>query len=263
MKKNPAAVSQIMLVCSMLTFGSIGIFRRLIPLSSAVLAGFRGIAGALFLLLFMCATGRKHQKIQPGKLIGLMLAGAGIGINWVLLFEAYRYTTVATATLCYYMEPTLVILLSPLIFKESLSAKKLICVAVALIGMIFVAGRSNGSAAGSLQGILFGLGAACFYAAVVITNKICSGVDVYEKTTIQLVCAALVVLPYIFLTEDLSSVSLDPTSIIMLLVVGIVHTGVAYTMYFGSMDALPVQSVAILSYLDPIAAMILSAVVLG
>lgn len=259
--------ARLMLISSMLIFGSVGIFRRMIPLSSAALAGFRGIAGASFLLVIMLVSKKSlRQHTGPARLLGLILTGAGIGINWMLLFEAYDHTTVAAATLCYYMEPTIVILLSPLIFREKLTPKKFLCVIAALTGMLLVTGLPGGaSEAGetSIKGALFGLGAAMFFAFVVIMNKKLADIDPYFKTMVELASAAAVLLPYILITDDISSFHPDHTVVIMLLIIGFIHTGTAYTMYFASIDKLPVQTVAITGYLDPVTAMILSVIILG
>lgn len=265
-KMSTTLASRGMLIFSMLIFGSVGIVRKMIPLSSAVLAGYRGVAGALFLMLFLLIRGEQiWRPIGKKKVLGLVLAGAGIGINWMLLFEAYNYTTVATATLCYYMQPIIVTLLSPLLFHEKLTGRKIVCVLAALVGMVFVSGLMDQkqNASNDLQGILLGLGAALFYAAVVITNKKLTGVDAYQKTTVELGCAAITVLPYILLVEKPGEIHLDLTAVIMLAVIGLVHTGAAYVMYFSSIDRLPIQSVAIIGYLDPITAMLFSVILLA
>ncbi|MDO5349130.1 MAG: EamA family transporter [Lachnospiraceae bacterium] len=261
----PNTKSLIMLLLSMIIYGSIGIFRRYIPLSSAILACFRGASGAL--LLFIVAKVQKKKianHIGIKKVSWLALTGAVMGFNWILLFEAYNYTTVATATLCYYMQPTIVILLSPLIFKEKMTVKKRLCVLISVIGMVFVSGLiENGiPALADAKGILLALGAAVLYASVVIMNKKLPGIDSYEKTIIQLLSAAVVLIPYLLLTNQTIDTAITPIMVIMLLIVGFVHTGVAYALYFGSMDGLKAQTVAIFSYLDPITAMILSSVIL-
>jgi len=258
--------SMAMLVSSMLIFGTIGIFRRYIPLSSAFLAFARGILGGLFLLAFVrLKRGGRGEKLQTGDFTWLVISGMLIGINWMLLFEAYNYTTVSVATLCYYMQPTIVILLSPLIFKERLTRKKAICATFAIIGMVLVSGviGDNGSRGGSLRGIMLGLGAAVFYAMVVIMNKRIRGIDAYQKTTIQLLSAGAVMIPYLLLTDGFAGASFDLRTICLLLFVGIVHTGIAYVLYFGSMDGLRVQSIALFSYIDPVSALLFSALLLG
>lgn len=264
MREN-SSKSYVMIISSMLIFGTIGIFRRYIPLSSGLLAFSRGLLGGAFLLLFVLAKGRRLASIEPKKLLLLALTGAAIGVNWMCLFEAYSYTAVSTATMCYYMQPTIVILLSPLVFGERLTPKKLLCAFAAIAGMVFVSGMTEGGGiqAQDITGILYGLAAAALYAAVVILNKKVQIDDDYEKTIIQLVSAAVILIPYLLLTEDFSAISLDTLAVVMVLIVGIVHTGMAYALYFGSMKGLKAQSVAVLSYIDPVFALILSAIVLG
>lgn len=258
--------SMLMLAGAMLIFGSIGIFRKTIPLSSALLACYRGFAGSLFLIVFLWIRRKRFRhNIGLRKVVLLIVSGMLIGFNWMLLFEAYNHTTVATATLCYYMEPTIVILLSPLFLRERLTLRKGICVLVAFAGMTLVSGVADGGLPGAdeILGISLGLGAAALYSAVVLLNKKLPGIDAYEKTIIQLSSAAVVLLPYLLVTEDFTGIRLDFIAFIMLLVVGFVHTGMAYALYFGSMDGLRGQSVALFSYVDPIAALILSAWILG
>ena len=264
MSKNNSK-SYLMLISSMLIFGTIGIFRRYIPLSSGMLAFSRGLMGGACLLAFVLISGRKLEKIAGKKFWLLALTGAIMGLNWMCLFEAYNYTEVSTATMCYYMQPTIVILLSPLVFREKLTAKKLLCAVTAIIGMLFVSGviEGGGIRAQDIRGIFFGLAAAALYSAVVIMNKKVQISDDYEKTIIQLVSAAVVLIPYLLLTEDFSSINLSSTALVMVLIVGIVHTGIAYALYFGSMNGLKAQSVAVLSYIDPVFALVLSAAVLG
>ena len=260
----------LMLASSMLIFGTIGLFRRYIPLSSGLLAFSRGILGALFLGLFLMIRRLPEQRLKKRKgswnrtsapvFFLLILSGALIGVNWILLFEAYNYTTVATATLCYYMQPTIVILLSPLFFHERLTAKKLVCAFLAVLGMFLVSGAAGeGIPQGdAFRGILCGLGAAILYASVVIMNKCIRNIDPYLKTILQLASASVCLLPYLAVTGQLSYVKLDSFSLLMLLVVGIVHTGIAYTLYFGSTDGLRAQTIALFSYIDPVSALFIS-----
>ena len=258
--------SVLMILSAMLIWGTIGLFRRFIPLSSAFLAFSRGILGGIFLLIVMRIKREKTAERLPLRtVVRLTLTGAAIGINWILLFEAYNYTTVAVATLCYYMQPTIVILLSPVIFREKLTPKRALCAVFAIIGMFFVSGVIGGGAAqaSNLKGIFLGLGAAVLYSIVVITNKNTAGIDAYRKTTIQLLSAGSVMIPYLLLTGGIGSMSFSAQTVILLLIVGIVHTGIAYVLYFRSMDGLKAQSIAIFSYIDPVAAMLVSAVFLN
>lgn len=254
-----------MLTGSMLIFGSIGIFRRYIPLSSGMLACTRGLLGGIFLLAVAAVKGKSFKfKSSRRQFITLCITGAAIGVNWMLLFESYNYTSIAVSTLCYYMQPAMVILLSPIFFKEKLTVKKLVCVFISVLGIALVSGITDVSSIGlsDMKGMLFGLGAAVCYSAVVILNKKNNVEDMYGKTIVQLLSAAIVLFPYIFLTEKIDGTSLDATSVILIIIMGILHTGVGYALYFGSMNSLKSQTVAIMSYIDPVFAIILSAAVL-
>ena len=264
---NENTKAKLSLILSMFIFGTIGIFRKYVPLSSGLLAISRGYIGALF-LIFLIVVIKKNKisfKAIKNNLFLLCLSGVFIGINWILLFESYQYTSVATATLCYYMAPVFVIVASPFLFKEKITLKKVICVIVALVGMVLVSGiiETGFTGIGELKGILLGLGAAAFYASVIVLNKKIENVPIYDKTTVQLASAATVLVPYSIFVEDNSSVEITPIVIIMLLVVGVVHTGFTYALYFGTIEKLNTQTVALFSYIDPIVAIILSAVILS
>lgn len=263
MEKNKNSVYTLQLLLSYVIFGSVGLFVRFIPLSSAVIAAFRGLTGALFILIFLlCRRKRPDSAAIKANLLLLLISGTAIGFNWILLFEAYRYTTVATATLCYYMASVFVVLASPFLLKEKFSLKKAVCVAVALVGMIFVSGVFKTGFSG-YKGILFGLGAALLYAAGILCNKLMGEIAGADRALIQLFTAGLVVVPYMLAAEDVTVFSIDVTGAVLLFIVGIVHTGFAYVINLGAIGKLPAQTVAVFSYTDPIVAIILSAVILG
>ncbi len=265
MEKSSVVSSKLEFIISMVIFGTIGIFVRYIPLPSALIACVRGFTGVLFLLAVMALKKRRFSFAAVRKYaVVLFCSGALIGTNWILLFESYRYTTVAAATLCYYMAPVFVMALSPFVLKEKLSVKKAVCVAVAIAGMVLVSGvlKTGIGVSAELKGILLGLGAAACYACVMLLNQKLKPLDAYDKTVSQLFCAAVTVLPYVLITVDFPALKAEPWQILLLAAVGIVHTGAAYTMYFGSMRDIKAQTVAILSYIDPIVAVILSALLL-
>ena len=253
------------LILSMCIFGTIGILRRYIPLSSSLVALVRGIIGSVFLMMMLLISKKSLDKQALRKNLPMLsLSGAAIGFNWILLFEAYNYTSVATATLCYYLAPILVILASPLVLKERLTPKSIVCTVTALAGMVLVSGITETGFSGlsELKGILLGIGAAVLYAGVILMNKKISGIPAYDKTILQLATASAALLPYVLVTEDLGAISLSPVAMLLLLVAGIIHTGFAYWLYFGSMNDLPSHTVALLSYMDPILAILLSVVLL-
>ncbi len=250
---------------AMAIFGTIGLLRRSIPLSSAAIALVRGAVGALILLPFAIKKRTPGSAAALKKALPLLLvSGAMIGVNWVLLFEAYRFTSVSVATLCYYMAPVFVIALSPLFLKEKLRLKQIVCAALAVAGMACVSGVIGGKLpeSGDLKGILFGLGAAALYAGVVILNKKLPPLSPFDQTAVQLAAASAAVLPYALLTGGGELALLTPKTALLLLVAGAVHTGIAYLLYFGALPDLSGQTAAIVSYIDPLTALVLSALVL-
>lgn len=249
------------MIVSMIIFGTIGIFVEYISMPSGLIAAVRGILGMLVLLITMAVTKKSPDKAAIKKRLPIIiLSGAAIGFNWILLFEAYRHTGVPVATVCYYMAPIIVIAFSPFFFKEKLGIKKIICVAVALVGAVAVSGVLQADTS-KLAGILLGLGAAVLYASVVIMNKFLADVPSLERTAFQLGVAGFIVLPYALMT--MGDVTFNPVSLVLLTVVGIFHTGFAYTMYFSAVGKLKGQTVAILSYIDPASAIVLSALFLS
>lgn len=251
------------LVVSMLIFGTVGIFRRYIPLPSGAIALARGLIGALFLILLMLIRRQKPDVTALRKnWLWLLLSGACLGANWILFFEANLYTTVAAATVCYYMAPILVMLVAPFLLRERLSIKKGICIGVAFVGVLLVSGIFEGGNA-RLKGNLLGLAAACVYAGIVLLNKQIKGLSAFDRTVAQLVVSALVLLPYVLFAEPIFDTVPGSTTLVCLLVIGVLHTGVAYALYFGAMGSLRAQTVALCSYIDPAVAILCSAAFLG
>lgn len=253
------------LTASMLLFGTIGLLRRGIDAPSSLLALVRAVVGTGFLSLY-CA--RKHLRLMDGlnrrQWLLLVLSGAVMGFNWIALFESYRYTSLAAATMCYYMQPTILIVFSPVLFRERLTPLKLLCADAGVLGMALVSGviGTQAPAPSELRGIALGLTAAVLYAAVIILNKKAGSVNPYQRTVLQLGAAAVALAPYVLLTEDLKTVHLNAAGLGALAVLGLVHTGLAYTLYFGSMEPLSAQTIALFSYIDPVTALLLSALLL-
>lgn len=252
------------LISSMIIFGTVGLFVRGADFPSGFIAMARGYIGALVILSFMMIV-RRPPSLSAIKdnIVKLVLSGAFIGINWILLFESYSYTTVATATLCYYMAPVFVIIASPLLLSEKVGKVRWACVLAAILGMILVSEPWTASGSGGFVGIVLALLAALFYAAVTVTNKKMGEISALDRTLVQLFVASLIITPYTFIAESTSTESFTPMAILLLLALGILHTGVAYVFYFGSIKDLSANTVAIFGYLDPIVAVLLSALVLG
>lgn len=249
---------------SMAIFGTLGIFVRHIPVSSGELALYRAVLAAALIGMYLLL---RRQRIDLAaikkELLLLLLSGIAIGINWILLFEAYRYTTVSIATLSYYFAPVIVTAVCPLLFREKLTRRQLLCFVMSTIGLVLITGLGDLSAGSNhLTGIGFGLGAAVFYATVVLLNKFIKDVTGIHRTFLQFLAAIVILLPYVLTTGGVSLGGMDGLGWACLLVVGLVHTGVTYCMYFSSLKELPGQAAAILSYIDPLVAVLISVTLL-
>ena len=263
MQKNTR--STWMLMVSMFIFGTLSPFVRNIPVTSGELALYRALLAAALIGGFLLVTRQTiNFKAIRKELVLLLLSGAAMGFNWILLFQAYKYTTVSVATLSYYFAPVIVTAACPILFKEKLSAKQVICFVMSTIGLILITVTGDGAAGSSdLIGILFGLGAASLYATVVLLNKFIKNVAGIHRTFLQFLAAILVLIPYVACTSGVTLGGMNVTGWVCLLIVGLVHTGITYCMYFSSLGDLPGQKAAILSYIDPLVAVLISVTVLG
>ena len=261
---NTHASARLKLTASMVIFGTLGIFTRNIAVSSGELALYRAILAAGLILVYLAAVRKPipFKKIRR-ELPLLLLSGMAMGVNWVLLFSAYRFTTISMATLSYYFAPVIVILACPILFHERMTAKEILCFVMSTAGLVLIIGAGGAGNGTDLIGVLFGLGAAAFYAAVILMNKFIRQVTGIHRTLIQFAGAILILLPYVGLTGGFHLEVLDGTGWVCLLVVGLVHTGVTYCMYFSALKDLSGQETAVLSYMDPLVATLISVLVLG
>lgn len=255
---------RLMLITSMAIFGTLGLFVRNIPVSSGELALYRAVLAAILIAVFLIVTRQKIPFANIKKEVPLLLAsGVAMGINWILLFEAYKYTTVSVATLSYYFAPVIVTVVCPILFREKLTGKQVVCFVMSTLGLVMITGIGDIGGGKDFIGILFGLGAAVFYAAVVLLNKFIKNVEGIHRTFLQFLSAIVILFPYVIMTHGVTLGSLNGIGWVNLLIVGLIHTGVTYCMYFSSLKELPGQKAAILSYIDPLVAVLISVTVLG
>lgn len=253
-----------MLIASMTIFGTLGLFVRNIPVSSGELALYRAVLAALLIALYLAVSGQKIPFASIKREVPLLLAsGVAMGINWILLFEAYKYTTVSVATLSYYFAPVIVTVVCPILFHEKLTTKQIICFGMSTLGLVLITGIGDLAGGRDLLGILFGLGAAVFYATVVLLNKFIKKVEGIHRTFLQFLAAIVILIPYVAVSGGVTLGNLNGVGWVNLLIVGLIHTGVTYCMYFSSLKELPGQKAAILSYIDPLVAVLTSVTILG
>ena len=252
------------MIFSMVIFGTLGLFVRNIPVSSGELALYRAILAAVLIAVYLGITKQKIPFANIKKEVPLLLAsGVAMGVNWIFLFQAYKYTTVSLATLSYYFAPVIVTVACPFLFKEKLTGKQIICFLMSTAGLIMITGIGKIGSNTDFIGILWGLGAAFFYAVVILLNKFIKGVEGIHRTFLQFLSAIVILIPYVTVTGGVTLGQLHTVGWINLLIVGLLHTGITYCLYFSALKELPGQKAAILSYIDPLVAVVISVTVLG
>lgn len=255
---NKTTLARWQIIISMVAFGTISIFVKGVNLPSSELSLYRAVIACGVLLFYLLVTGRiRKLAALRSKLPVLFLSGAAMGFNWILLFTAYQYTTVALSTLAYYFAPTLIIAGSILFFRERLTLKQVLCFIASSAGLVLIIGVSGGGSS-DLIGLLFGLGAALLYSTVVLLNKKAGDVDGITRTWVQFASAVLVLTPYVALTGGFHPGNLSASGWTNLLILGVVHTGIIYVLYFSSLSHLDGEQSAILSYIDPAVSVLVS-----
>ena len=252
---------RLQLIFSMMLFGTIGTLSRYINMPSSIICLGRAFFGVITILILLSARKEKPDtEAIRRNFWWLLLSSTLMCCNWICQFEAYKYTTIATGTLCYYMQPVFYILAGAVVLKEKLTVKKICCVAVAFGGMILVSGvLQTGLHLSELKGVIFGVSGGFFYAMVVLINKYMKDISPVNTTIMQLALVSVIMLPYSAATGALGEVSITTVGIICLLILGVLHTGIGYIIYFDAVNKLPTQTVGILSYIDPVEAVMLSA----
>lgn len=253
----------LMFVAAMLIFGSNGVFASMLEMSGAQLVLLRTlIGGAVLFIIILISRSRTPKEVLLREKWRLLFAGVCLGANWALLFEAYNLMNVSLATLTYYTAPVLVLVLAPLVLKERQNGLAYLGMAVVIVGMLLVVGTDFGEGGVSATGLIVGLGSAVFYAMLMLVNKQITGVSGLNLTFIEIVIAAVILLPYVFATSGGVPLPTDARGIFALLFLCTVNTGFACWLYFSSMNRLPAKAVALMGYFDPVSALIFSAVFL-
>ena len=252
-------MSTLKYIIAVALYGTVGFFLRYVSLPVEVVSLCRGIIGTVFMFLYMKGTGRSpDREAILRNLPWLIISGICLALNWLFLLAAYLKTSVAVASLCNYIAPAIVVLIAPVLLHEPLNKKKLPCVAVSLIGIILVCGVWNG-AVGEMSGVILALAAALGFVGMLLCNRKITGISDQDKSLCQMAVITLTVLPYVLVKNIGVHLQWDRQSVLIILMLGIVHTGIAYSFYFSGIGKLSVQTIAVLGYLEPVVAVLCSA----
>lgn len=255
--------SIIQFIASMVIFGTIGLIIKQINLASVEIAMLSSLIGCSFLLLLYIVRNKKLNIIFLLKYKWfILISSIALGGNWVSLFTSYQYTSITNATLGYYFGPIIVLILSPFILKETLSKKSIACIVASFIGLIFI--LSNGflqPGTNDVFGIFLSILAGSCYASLMIFNKFIKDVNRMDLTIFQLGLTSLILLPFVFANSGFE-IRTQLDAIPFVITLGIINTGIGFWLFFSGMERLTGQSVALLSYIDPLVAIFISGLIL-
>lgn len=247
---------------AVIIYGTIGYFLHFINCASEFVVMCRGLLGSIFILLVMFfKQDYPNIKAIKNNLLTLVISGMALGFNWIFLFAGYEYA-VSITSLCNYMAPIITVVLSIFLYKEKLNARQALCIVVAFIGIFLVSGVLEENAGFDYHCFLYGFIAAIGFVILVLCNRKLKSIKPLDKTVVQLFVSFLTVLPVV-LFRHLIPTSLDRQSILILIMLGVVHTGIAYILYFNSIDVLPMHKVAILGYVEPVLSILIGTLVFG
>lgn len=244
-------------------FGTTGLILRWTILPAEIMVVGRGIIGACIILGYLLAAGKKPSlEAIRANWKWLFFGGISLGLNWVFLFSAYRYTSVAVASLCNYTAPIIVVILSPLLFRERLTLKQVVCILTSAAGIIMISGFFPMNSRMDFRGILLGMGAAAGFVGIIVGNKNLKGISSFDRVIVQLFLSSCTALPYALFQNWGKNIPWDVTSLLWMVVLAVVHTAIAYFFYYNSMGELPVQTIALWGYVEPVVSVLCSTLVL-
>lgn len=250
----------LMYLAAVIIYGTNGYFLHYINCSSEFVVMCRGLIGSIFILLMMfISKNLPDLKSIKNNLLMLIISGASLGFNWLFLFAGYRYA-VAITSLCNYTAPIIVVIISSLYLKEKLKTKQIVCIGIAFIGIVLISGLFDGEISSDIHCFTYGFLAAIGFVILVLCNKRIKDIKPLDKTVVQLFVSFLTVLPVV-LTKHYIPASLDTNSLIILIMMGVINTGVAYILYFNSIDTLPAHQIAILGYVEPVLSILIGTII--
>ncbi len=248
-------------ISALLLFGLNGIVASHIPLNSYEIVFLRTLIGSILLIaLFLMGKGKFHIKAYKKDAIFIVLSGIAMGTSWMFLYEAYQQIGVSLSSLLYYCGPVIVMILSPLIFREKLTAPKLLGFVTVLVGIFLVNGNTVGSS--NPWGLFCGAMSAVMYFFMVTLNKQSKNISGMENSVIQLVISFLTVAVFMGVKQGFA-LDVPASAWGWIIVLGILNTGIGCYLYFSPLAKLPVQTVAVCGYLEPLSAVVFATLLLG
>lgn len=246
------------IILAMLIWGSVGIFARFIPQPSQVIVFYRVVFAFGSLLVMSIYKQELDFNLKGNNRLLILMMGIALALNWLFFFKAVKTTTIASATLSYYTSPIILTILSVIFLKERLTKKGIAALALGFIGISVMLLNDITLASAKLTGVGYGLIAAICYAVFALINKLVSDLSASYLTLLQTGIAGLILFPFIIQYQFP-----DVESLLLLLIMGVVHTALGLILYIKGLRISKVQEVGALSYLDPVSAILFALIIFG
>ena len=246
---------------ALLLFGSNGVVASYISLTSYEIVFLRSLIGSILLIsLFKLADNKIDLTKNKRHLLYLIISGVAMGVSWIFLYEAYQQIGVSIASLAYYCGPVIVMLLSPLLFKERFTLPKVGGFVAVLCGILLINTQAIHDGK-TPWGLFCGVMSAIMYAFMVIFNKKAHSITGMKNAMLQLITSFLTVAVFLGFRQGFI-IHVSRSDWIPILILGLLNTGIGCYLYFSSIANLPVQSVAVCGYLEPLSAIAFSVLLL-
>lgn len=251
-------------IAALIIWGSVGIMTRYMATDPLLIVTYRVIFAAMALApLALLRRGRPGQGAQTRWWL-LLVSGLILALNWLFYLRALVLTQVVNAVLAYYTAPILVAIAAPFLFRERLEGRTMVAALVAGGGLVLIlSGPGVSLSASDLAGIGWGLLAAVFYAGVTLLGRVQGAEPPARLVFWQALSAAAILLPTVLMTKGAGALRLDPLPLLLLIILGVVHTAGALILYFWGLAGVKVQHLSVLGYLDPVASVVLAFLFLG
>jgi drug/metabolite transporter (DMT)-like permease len=242
---------------ALLMFGMNGIVASHIALTSYEIVFTRTLIGSLLLIAFYALTRQAVHLLHNKKhTLCLIISGIAMGTSWMFLYEGYQRMGVSIASLAYYCGPVIVMILSPILFREKLTWPKMTGFLAVLVGMFCVNSLALREV-NTTVGLFCGIMSAVMYAFMVIFNKKAKSITGLENSMWQLLTSFLTVAVFVGVKQGFV-IQIESGDWIPILILGVFNTGIGCYFYFSAIGSLPVQTVAICGYLEPLSAVVFS-----
>lgn len=238
MSKNRAIFE--MLLCAAL-WSIAGIFIKLIPWNSVVIAGLRSLIAGLVMFVYMRSRGIRYTADRRS-----LFSGAALCLTLTFFVAANKLTTAANSIVLQFTAPMFIVVFSALFLKKRFSRADVLAVGLTMVGisLFFFDQLTPGHLAGNCVAIAAGMAFACYYMSL-------DGASESQRMSAILTAHGLTFLvsvPFIVIYPP----ELTVASVGCILVLGIVQLGIPYVLLGRASGACPPLACSLLGALEPL-----------